>query len=642
MVQDVNEQKEIEKQLVLSAIQVLRQTGGEINPHTVATTAKIPRSTIYRNAELMDLIAHEEDMGTLLASDTESIAELEARIQHLDQTIWDLEKQNEELHTESQNAWTHGFTAGLAEAARRHADPSSEPLTAAAAKKRAKNTPTQEISVAGGETTTSERTVYTNLTDTDAHIPTLDLGQAAESLHSPPQGQVVQPAPVAKPQGQPRQVAPTATPAATPITTPQGQALPAAASVPAPPVQTAQAAPVASEGQAVQAVSLSPQAPSASAKTAEVVTPPSAQGHTAVPPGQTSPSSAGGNLGQARQASTEAIYNIARSGPYVASDFNPLGELSWKDLETVYNFRVETLIDYGRSLPSGKTPDPEPYTPPGPNGSQPKLADLIDPDILSMLPSDEEIANLQNLEAVVYMSHEEADVTPLPTESLYSQDARYQDPNATGDRLQAMNDPRFIDGQAVVDLDALDIFDDLDEYVDVDKIHVIDDVQLDQGPESGDELRELIKGRIQQAAEIQNDQTPRAMGPAAAPAAEGDGGAIGRSRSKFVGGAKAPQEPKANNFVVRQIPPEIRRACLILGLRPEELTTAAVIEYWKKQIAAPGVHPDHGGDTEAAIYLNTAKDTLVRWIDAQAPKLGKKFNKPPSPPEQGKPPNQPE
>ena len=103
MVQDVNEQKEIEKQLVISAIQVLRQTGGEINPHTVATTAKIPRSTIYRNAELMDLIAHEEDMGTQ-PTDAESIAELEARIQQLDQTIWDLEKQNEELHTEMQNA----------------------------------------------------------------------------------------------------------------------------------------------------------------------------------------------------------------------------------------------------------------------------------------------------------------------------------------------------------------------------------------------------------------------------------------------------------------------------------------------------------------------------------------------------------
>jgi hypothetical protein len=628
MVQDVNEQKEIEKQLVLSAIQVLRQTGGEINPHTVATTAKIPRSTIYRNAELMDLIAHEEDMGMRPASEAESIAELEARIQQLDQTIWDLEKQNEEMHTEVQNAWTHGFTAGLEEAARRHADPSSEPLTAAAAKKRAKNAPTQEFSIPGGETATAERAVYTNQTETDAHLAVLDLGQVAESV---PTSEIVPPAksqrqtaeaPTTQTAGQAVQPAPRAAD--------QGQATQAVS----PDVQAVQPPDEGRNDRAQQAQSVRPAAPQT-------------QVANAVPPvHSTTQANAGGNVVGSEQAknpaqAAEAIYNIARSGPYVASDFNPLVELSWKDLETVYNFRVETLIDYGRNLPAGKTPDPESNPVPGPNGGQPKLADFIDPDILSMLPSDEEIANLQNLEAVVYMSHEEADVTALPAESAHSQEARYQDPNATGDRLQAMNDPRFIDGQAVVDLDALDIFDDLDEYVDVDKIHVIEDVQLDQGPESGDELRELIKGRIQQAAEIQNDQTPRAMS-AAAPAAEGDGGAIGRSRSKFVGGAKAPQEPKANNFVVRQIPPEIRRACLILGLRPEELTTAAVIEYWKKQIAAPGVHPDHGGDTEAAIYLNTAKDTLVRWIDAQAPKLGKKFNKPPNPPEQGKPPNQPE
>jgi hypothetical protein len=348
----------------------------------------------------------------------------------------------------------------------------------------------------------------------------------------------------------------------------------------------------------------------------------------------------------------DGIFNIARSGPYVASDFNPLVELSWKDLETVYNFRVETLIDYGRNLTQAKPSDAQAPAAFGSNGGgQPKLADLIDPDILSMLPSDQEIADLQNLEAVVHMSHEEAEVTPLPAEPLHHQmyDERGQDPNATGDRLQAINDPRFIDGQAVVDLDALDIFDDLDEYVDLDKIHVIEDVHLEQ--ESGDELRELIKGRIQQAAEIQNEQAPRTMssgaaaaGPAAGPApADGDAGAIPRSRSKFVGGAKAPQEPKANNFVVRQIPPEIRRACLILGLRPEELTSAGVIDAWKKQIAAPGVHPDHGGDTEAAIYLNTAKDTLVRWIDAQAPKLGKKF-RPPDPGKSANPPpaNQPE
>jgi len=64
---------------------------------------------------------------------------------------------------------------------------------------------------------------------------------------------------------------------------------------------------------------------------------------------------------------------------------------------------------------------------------------------------------------------------------------------------------------------------------------------------------------------------------------------------------------------------------MILGVRPEELTSKIIIEAWKAQIAAPGVHPDQGGDTETAVYLNLAKDTLIKWVEAQAPKLGKKF-----------------
>ena len=42
-------------------------------------------------------------------------------------------------------------------------------------------------------------------------------------------------------------------------------------------------------------------------------------------------------------------------------------------------------------------------------------------------------------------------------------------------------------------------------------------------------------------------------------------------------------------------------------------------------MSQPGVHPDTGGDTETAIYLNNAKVELVKWIEAQTPKLGKKF-----------------
>ena len=178
MVQDVNEQREVERRLVVSAIQTLRESGTEINPHTVAQTAQIPRSTIYRNAELMDLIAQAEDANR----SSDRIAELENRIQQLDQTIWDLEKQNEELQMEAQNVWTQGFTAGLEEAARRHADPQSEPLSAAAAREKARNMPTQEFIRPKVETITAEPPVYSNQLETSAHVPPLNHEQLAESL----------------------------------------------------------------------------------------------------------------------------------------------------------------------------------------------------------------------------------------------------------------------------------------------------------------------------------------------------------------------------------------------------------------------------------------------------------------------------
>jgi hypothetical protein len=71
---------------------------------------------------------------------------------------------------------------------------------------------------------------------------------------------------------------------------------------------------------------------------------------------------------------------------------------------------------------------------------------------------------------------------------------------------------------------------------------------------------------------------------------------------------------------------------MILGVRPEDMTKQIVLQAWKNQIAAPGVHPDLGGDNEAAVYLNLAKDTLVRWLDQNGPKLGKKFGRKPGEP----------
>jgi hypothetical protein len=93
---------------------------------------------------------------------------------------------------------------------------------------------------------------------------------------------------------------------------------------------------------------------------------------------------------------------------------------------------------------------------------------------------------------------------------------------------------------------------------------------------------------------------------------------------KFVGTNKQSlNEPLPT--LQRAFPPDIRRACRLLGLNPEDISRATVIDAWKHEMAKPGVHPDTGGDTEMAIYLNTAKDTLMRWAEDQAPKLGKKF-----------------
>jgi hypothetical protein len=185
--------------------------------------------------------------------------------------------------------------------------------------------------------------------------------------------------------------------------------------------------------------------------------------------------------------------------------------------------------------------------------------------------------------------------------------------------------------EEVPDLDALDIFDDLDNLTDMEEIEIIEEVVKDQASQkagglsstiSGDELRELIKSRIKQASE-QLAEPP--IEPGLEQTGEAESTKKASNRSKFVGAAKAHEPPKTTSFVPRAVPAEIRKACLLLGVRPEDITKEIIIDAWKRQIASPGVHPDLGGDTESAIFLNTAKDTLIRWLEDQAPKLGKRF-----------------
>lgn len=269
---------------------------------------------------------------------------------------------------------------------------------------------------------------------------------------------------------------------------------------------------------------------------------------------------------------------------------------------------------------------------------------------------EEKIAGLQNRNQELHKQVEQALHQALPTNfSVLRRPSHFlssgQAINTDDRTAQTAPGPSPVESdnmppnQAVVDLDKIDIFEETDfqktanSFADKSPAPQLDDTI------AGDELRELIQGRIKQAREIQLDVLAKKEAKNEEIASNQANGSLLRSqlRNKFVGSsAKQTKDPQGSGFVMRPVTPEIRKACLILGVRPEELTIVQVLESWKKQIVMPGVHPDLGGDTEAAIYLNTAKDTLIHWIEEQAPKLGKKFGaqgrdatKSSSPPESG-------
>jgi hypothetical protein len=789
MPEDHTNLKDNAKEQVLAAIQTLRAKGAEINPYTVANEGGVPRSTIYRNAELMELISREkaEPAEKLVAKDAgfpDRIAELESQVEELGQTIWNLEKQNEDLQKDFSDAWTMGFAAGLEEANKRHAKGIKSDAPAAAT------------------SSSAWPSVERNATATDD----------AESANAEG-GAIITPAPPqsdfsgkSDEKNAPSDTAPVITSVTVPVSaTGEAQTTAAAGSAnqsrraidqaesgtfnaAAAPIKNNQslssnidfstaaenAAPETGDkrkggkdaekiiladrigdenefayygdevvlgqeylyseellkeaesilfggGEKAAATNGGKRETAAEAKPGSADKAESEVGASnytldlSQAPSQPSPSvpgaaglESGVNIGAiaaatavptvevkhvtpaarlfAAQHASSGIYNVARSGPYVASDFNPLIELSWKDIEDVYNYRASTLKDYARNVPSAPNKlGAAVLNDYGTNGADKKPAEfgdgdgLVDASILAMLPSEAELQNLQELDTAVYMSEEVADIVPEGTP------ANNQDPDATGDRMQAMvgykpevyanrlnispeeaasqqisnqrapkQPPPAFDAEGIVDLDALDIFDNLDEWIDLDRLERGED-PFGKAPEKApapaakdvktDELAELIKKRIEQASEIAPEaggarglgfgKPPTHAGPgpgpqAPEPAEAGGEAAQPRARNKFIGGKASSGEAGAPTpsgapapFVIKTIPPEIRKACLILGVRQEDLTTAMVVEAWKKQIV--DVHPDKGGDTETAIILNTAKDSLVHWIDAQAPKLGKKF-----------------
>ncbi|CAN5453368.1 hypothetical protein BH10CYA1_BH10CYA1_26860 [soil metagenome] len=651
---DGTQTKNQEKERVVAAITALKAQGADINPYTVSGEAQVPRSTLYRDPELMDLIYKErsgDDSSHLSRDESQSkIAELEESNQALNEQIWDLEKQLESMTKLKQDAYVQGFQAGIEEAAKRKAAGSIGEVTdsrpavqvevpVAEEETAIRGTDYEPASVAVGLGETSYK-----FTEPATAVPPSNGGEAShkvtsktqleentgdyeplrdshiagdfhfgDSLMAQDDGLDLEEkmAPAAKPGPKAasaeenaehdifddiesvlsEQNAPAKGGAEIDFTLHQESPLPEA--VEAAPKKNF---PDIDFGLSTKSDSPNGEHEDAVAAGARQVAP--REAHAGVT------AQAGEETAVAQMTRDgDGIYNIARSGPTISSSaYNPLVELSWKDLQTVYNFSVASLKDYAK---------------PGFGNEPGALGGTNFADSSTLQPKPVKPRHDASLET---------------SDSLDPPD---YDPRRTGDRLQALSDPRnLLDSEAIVDLDALDIFDDLDDYVDIDKIEVINDViskpKAEEPSMGGDELRELIKGRIKQAADIPNEESAPRMTtpPPAGGAASKDSAAAGAGpRNKFIGGAKTGQEPPSAvpAFVVKTIPPEIRKAFMILGLKPEEATTRSVIEAWKKQIASPGVHPDLGGDTEAAVFLNTAKDQLVRWLDQQAPKLGKKF-----------------
>src|SRR5579875_3552511 len=93
MLKDLTGQKKIDPQVVLDAIKSLKSKGWDINPYTVADEARIPRSTLYRSQELMDLISEARAGGPSGAASEEMVK----RIAELEQSHQQLQESNQQL-----------------------------------------------------------------------------------------------------------------------------------------------------------------------------------------------------------------------------------------------------------------------------------------------------------------------------------------------------------------------------------------------------------------------------------------------------------------------------------------------------------------------------------------------------------------
>lgn len=63
-----------------------------------------------------------------------------------------------------------------------------------------------------------------------------------------------------------------------------------------------------------------------------------------------------------------------------------------------------------------------------------------------------------------------------------------------------------------------------------------------------------------------------------------------------------------------QLPVEIRKYCLMLGIAPAELSMQLLQQAWAKRISTDGVHTETGGDADSLLELNIAREALLKYL----------------------------
>ena len=407
------------------------------------------------------------------------------------------------------------------------------------------------------------------------------------------------------------------------------------------------------------------------------------------------------------EGAEEVIFNLASNDPYSGDYSKLLANMSWKDVETIYDFKVASLKDYAANL-FGEDSNSESYNQSSGfdsnkheklnsgspfaqlRSSRTKISqgqeNLLPQSILPLETNKKMPSPLQLLINADTQAEEKVQLE-LPAEPLVQSQAELivqAEPIAQvmpsintsiDSNLETQFHPEIKIEASQADKIPLklnwysqpvpEIIEPAEEEL-VSGISFPVENEADTGDLSpvgvleaeierkvitepqkdivvcGDELRNLIQSHIKNAADQMADIHSIGTGK------EFEVWLNNPGRSKFVGSTKisdvshsaeesaaantgehaavnaqAPSNPAV--FRPRIVPPEVRKSCLILGIKTDNIVYEVVQDAWKKAIAAPGVHPDQGGDTEMAVYLNTAKDVLMRWLDAQAPKLGKKF-----------------